>query len=74
MMAKGESQFQVETKIIWPDGTPKWLAVRAQVSKDADRVPTRAIGVAMPRGPGRSLLRRQQSWSRMLQEDRLALT
>jgi PAS domain S-box-containing protein len=47
MMAKGETQFQVETKIIWPDGTPKWLAVRAQVISDADGVPTRAIGVAM---------------------------
>jgi PAS domain S-box-containing protein len=47
MLARGENQIQVETKIIWPDGTARWLAVRAQVINDDHGVPNRAIGVAL---------------------------
>lgn len=46
-MQRGETQMQFEAKHIWPDGTVKWLAIRAQLLKNDAGVPVRAIGVVM---------------------------
>jgi PAS domain S-box-containing protein len=46
-MARGETSIRVEAKQLWPDGTTKWVAVRAQVFKNQEGVATRVIGVAM---------------------------
>jgi PAS domain S-box-containing protein len=46
-MARGEREVQLEAKYIWPDGTVKWLAIRANVERDAGGAPSRAIGIVM---------------------------
>lgn len=46
-VARGDRQIQVEAKYIWPDGTVKWLAIRANVEMDPDGSPSRAIGIVM---------------------------
>ncbi|MDB5560831.1 MAG: signal transduction histidine kinase [Hyphomicrobiales bacterium] len=43
--ARGESQIQTEFKQIWPDGTEKWLLLRAQLAPATDRIANRVIGV-----------------------------
>jgi two-component sensor histidine kinase len=45
-LARGETSVRVEAKLDWPDGTTKWVAVRAEVFLDSG-VPSRVIGVAM---------------------------
>jgi PAS domain S-box-containing protein len=45
--ARGASEIHVEPRIIWPDGTVKWLAIRAQIECDDAGTPRRAIGIAM---------------------------
>jgi len=44
---KQGSDFQVDFRVIWPDGTTHWLANRAQVHRGADGRAQRVIGVAM---------------------------
>jgi PAS domain S-box-containing protein len=47
-MAQGDTAIRYEAKHQWPDGTVKWIAVRAQVMLDPrDRSPSRVIGVAL---------------------------
>lgn len=47
-LARGETSIRFESKHQWPDGTVKWIGVRAQVTLDPkDKAPTRVIGVAM---------------------------
>lgn len=46
-MEQGETSIRVEAKLLWPDGTIKWVAVRAHVFKNPAGTPTRVIGVAM---------------------------
>lgn len=46
-MARGDTAINVEPKFIWPDGTVKWLAIRAQVERDATGEPIRGIGIVM---------------------------
>lgn len=38
---------ETELQIIWPDGSPHWLLLRAELLGDANGVPTRAVGVAL---------------------------
>jgi PAS domain S-box-containing protein len=44
LQAGGESRIQTEFRVVWPDGTEKWLLVRAQLLPDASH---RAIGVML---------------------------
>ena len=44
-IARGETKLQSETKHIWPDGTEKWLLMRAQVGANRTGNGTRLIGV-----------------------------
>lgn len=46
-MARGETAIRVDAKQVLPDGTTKWIAVRAQVFMGPDGAPARVIGVAM---------------------------
>ena len=46
-IARGETSIRVEAKQIWPDGTVKWVAVRAQIFNGKDGLPARVVGVAM---------------------------
>lgn len=43
--ARGETSIQSEFKQQWPDGTVKWLLLRAQVAPPSDRVKNRVIGI-----------------------------
>lgn len=47
IMKKGDAQLNFEAKHIWPDGTIKWFAIRAQIVGDAAGLPERLIGVVM---------------------------
>lgn len=46
-VARGEKSIRFEARHLWPDGTVKWISVRAQLVVDAESVPQRVIGVAM---------------------------
>lgn len=46
-VARGEKSIRFEAKHLWPDGTVKWISVRAQLVVDAEGIPQRVIGVAM---------------------------
>jgi PAS domain S-box-containing protein len=41
--ARGDTELEVEVRHVWPDGTEKWLLIRAQAVPDS----ARAIGVAI---------------------------
>jgi PAS domain S-box-containing protein len=46
-IARRETSIRVEAKQIWPDGTIKWVAFRAQIFNGPDGAASRVIGVAM---------------------------
>ncbi len=41
----GEKDFDIEFRVIWPDGSIHFLKAKAQVIRDANRKPQRMIGV-----------------------------
>ena len=43
--ARGETSIQTEFKQLWPDGTEKWLLLRAQLVPPSDKIQRRVIGV-----------------------------
>jgi two-component sensor histidine kinase len=43
---RGETSINFEAKHLWPDGTMKWIAVRAQIFLDEAGRPERVLGVA----------------------------
>lgn len=47
MVARGDRHFQTEFRQIWPDGTEKWLLLRAQVAPTSSGPGQRVIGVLM---------------------------
>ena len=44
---KQGADFQVDYRVVWPDGSVHWLANRAQVHRDASGRALRIVGVAM---------------------------
>jgi len=44
---KKGSDFQVDYRVVWPDGSIHWIANRAQVHRGADGRALRVVGVAM---------------------------
>lgn len=47
MLERGETHLQAEFKQIWPDGTEKWLLLRAAMAPKASGSGPRVIGVLM---------------------------
>jgi PAS domain S-box-containing protein len=45
--ARGESFAESEFRVIWPDGTIRWLLLRAELRKGANGEPSGAVGVAL---------------------------
>lgn len=45
--ARGEKRIQTEFRQIWPDGTEKWLLMRAEVAPSPTGLENRIIGVLM---------------------------
>lgn len=45
-VARGERYVESELQIFWPDGTPRWLLLRAELLGNRKGVPTRTVGVA----------------------------
>jgi PAS domain S-box-containing protein len=43
--ARGETQIQTTFKQLWPDGTEKWLLLRAQLAPPSKTITRRVIGV-----------------------------
>jgi two-component system, cell cycle sensor histidine kinase and response regulator CckA len=46
-LQEGGAALGLELRVLWPDGTIHWQAMRAEVVNDADGVPIRVIGIAM---------------------------
>jgi PAS domain S-box-containing protein len=46
-MARGERFIEVEFRYVWPDGSVRWLLLRAEAVMDAGGQPVRAVGVLM---------------------------
>ncbi len=44
-LARGERTLEAEYRYVWPDGSVRWLWLRAEMIVDADGVPVRALGV-----------------------------
>ena len=44
---KQGSDFQVDYRVLWPDGTTRWLANRGQIHRGTDGRAVRVIGVAI---------------------------
>lgn len=44
---EGRAAYDVEYRIMWPDGTIRWLASRARLHRDAEGAPTDLQGVIM---------------------------
>jgi len=47
LVARGETHIQTTFKQLWPDGTERWLLLRAGVAPPTDTIARRAIGVLM---------------------------
>jgi PAS domain S-box-containing protein len=45
LMARGETSIQTTFKQIWPNGTERWLLLRASVAPPSDAIARRVIGV-----------------------------
>lgn len=43
----GSSDYIIEHRIVWPDGTVRWLACRGRVDRDALGAPTRMAGTVV---------------------------
>jgi PAS domain S-box-containing protein len=46
-LQSGSSDYVVEHRIVWPDGTVRWLACRGRVDRDALRKPIRMAGTVV---------------------------
>ena len=46
-IGRGETSIRAQARQLWPDGTTKWVAVRARIFNGEDGTPARVIGVAM---------------------------
>ncbi len=44
-IAQGDTNLESEIRHIWPDGTEKWLLMRAQVGRNSSDTGTRVVGV-----------------------------
>jgi PAS domain S-box-containing protein len=45
MFARGDTRMQTEFRLVWPDGTEKWLLLKAQVAPGSAGPAERALGV-----------------------------
>jgi PAS domain S-box-containing protein len=46
-IGRGERYVESELHIVWPDGTSRWLLLRAELIGNTKGIPTRAVGVAL---------------------------
>jgi two-component sensor histidine kinase len=46
-IARGERSIESELRLTWPDGSPRWLLLRAELQDIKDGMPRRTIGVAL---------------------------
>jgi PAS domain S-box-containing protein len=46
-LARGERSIESELRLTWPDGSPHWLLLRAELQDIKDGMPTRTVGVAL---------------------------
>lgn len=46
-LAAGQRYFQLEYRYLWPDGSIRWLLLRAEILFDANNAPSGALGVVM---------------------------
>ncbi|WP_262300119.1 sensor histidine kinase [Microvirga sesbaniae] len=46
-MARGDRHMETELRIMWPDGSPHWLLLRAEMQDFKDGIPARTLGVAL---------------------------
>lgn len=44
---EARADYQIEHRILWPDGSVRWVACRGDVLRDADGTPVRMLGTVM---------------------------
>ncbi|HET6556158.1 MAG TPA: PAS domain S-box protein [Prolixibacteraceae bacterium] len=42
---RGEQQYDTEFRIVWPDGTVRWIKAAGQVFFDENKIPLRMVGI-----------------------------
>ncbi|WP_052213869.1 HWE histidine kinase domain-containing protein [Belnapia sp. F-4-1] len=46
-LARGERHFEAEYRYLWPDGSVRWLMMRAEIRFGAGGVPSKVVGVVL---------------------------
>ncbi len=66
-------KFEAEWRVVWPDGTVRWLAGRAWVFKDEAGRPLRLIGVNIDITERRAGEEAARRWQRVFEQAELAI-
>jgi PAS domain S-box-containing protein len=66
-------KFEAEWRVVWPDGTVRWLAGRAWVFKDEAGRPLRLIGVNIDITERRAAEAVARRWQRVFEQAELAI-
>ena len=66
-------KFEAEWRVVWPDGTVRWLAGRAWVFKDEEGRPLRLIGVNIDITERRAAEAAARRWQHVFEQAELAI-
>ena len=66
-------KFEAEWRVVWPDGTVRWLAGRGWVFKDDEGKPLRLIGVNIDITERRAAEAVARRWQRVFEQAELAI-
>ena len=66
-------KFEAEWRVVWPDGTVRWLAGRAWVFRDEEGRPLRLIGVNIDITERRAAEAEARQWQRVFEQAELAI-
>jgi PAS domain S-box-containing protein len=66
-------KFEADWRVVWPDGTVRWLAGRAWVFKDEAGRPSRLIGVNIDITERRAVEGAARRWQRAFEQAELAI-
>ncbi len=72
-LAMETGRFEAEWRVVWPDGTVRWLAGRAWLFKDEAGKPLRLIGVNIDITERRAAEAVARRWQRVFEQAELAI-
>lgn len=65
---EGKSGYDIEHRVVWPDGTVHWVRERGGVTRDADGNPKNMLGVVQDISDQKQILMEQQYAQTMLED------